>query len=75
MSKQSGFVPIPFHITGKILMLIGLMILGAYAISYLTNWFQLSVIAFVFALAIIILALYLIYIVPREPNDSESGSS
>lgn len=69
MSKASGFVPIPFHIVGKILVPIGLAILAAYAISYMSNWFILPSIAFLFAVTIIIIGLYLIYIVPRESID------
>jgi hypothetical protein len=69
MSKDSGFVPVPFHIVGKIFLPIGLAILAAYAISYISHWFILPSIAFFFAVTIIIIGLYLIYIVPRETID------
>ncbi|MGD8850738.1 MAG: hypothetical protein PVF18_13485 [Anaerolineales bacterium] len=69
MSKDSGFVPIPFHIVGKILLLIGLTFLAAYAVSFVSNWFILPAITFLFALSTIIIGLYLMYIVPRESID------
>ena len=69
MSKDSGFVPIPFHIVGKVLLPIGLALLAAYLISYITNWFTLPSILFFFALAIAVLGLYLIFVVPRESID------
>jgi hypothetical protein len=67
MSKDPGFVPIPFQFVGKLLLTIGLATLLAILISYLSSWFTLPSIALLFAIAIIVLGLYLIFIVPEEP--------
>ncbi|MGD8633763.1 MAG: hypothetical protein PVF85_09360 [Anaerolineales bacterium] len=67
MSKDPGFVPIPFQFVGKLLLTIGLATLLAILISYLSSWFTLPSIALLFAIAIIFLGLYLIFIVPEEP--------
>ena len=54
-----GFVPVKYHKSGKILLLLaaGLVVVGA------ANRFYLLVF---FGLAMGLLALYLIYVVPRE---------
>jgi len=54
-----GFVPVKFHKVGKFLLLLaaGLVVVGA------ANQFYLLVF---FGLALGLLALYLIYVVPRE---------
>jgi hypothetical protein len=69
MSKDSGFIPIPFHIVGKVLLPIGLALLAACLISYITNLFTLPSILFFFALSIAVIGLYLIFVVPRESID------
>jgi hypothetical protein len=67
MSRDPGLVPIPFHIVGKVLLAIGSVILAAILIAYISGWFTLPLITPWFALVVIVLGLYLIFIVPREP--------
>lgn len=69
MSRDPGFVPIPFHVVGKILLAIGFAILAAILISYVSSLFTLPSIITLFALVIIVIGLYLIFIVPRESID------
>jgi hypothetical protein len=68
MSRDSGFVPIPFHVVGKILLTIGLTILAAYGISLISNWYKLPAAALLFALVTLGIGLYLIFVVPRESD-------
>lgn len=66
MSKQSGFVPIPFHLVGKILLAIGVIGSVFFIISKIGSWYSLPLIVILFSLAAIIVGLYLIYVVPSE---------
>ena len=66
MSRQSGFVPIPFQLVGKILLAIGLAGSVLFIVSRMGSLYSLPLIVTLFSLAAIILGLYLIFVVPRE---------
>ena len=66
MSRQSGFVPIPFQLVGKILLAIGLAGSVLVIVSRMGSLYSLPLIVTLFSLAAIILGLYLIFVVPRE---------
>lgn len=66
MSQPSGFVPIKFHMAGRILLVIGIIGLGLVAVSKLTGWYVLPPAALIFSLVTILVSLYLIFVVPRE---------
>ena len=68
MSKPAGFVPIQFHMSGKILLVIGFIGLGMYAISKFTGWYVLPSATLGISIAIILISLYLIFVVPREED-------
>jgi ABC-type enterobactin transport system permease subunit len=68
VSQRSGFVPIRFHLAGKILFVlgaIGLLVTGA---DLITAWFGLPMIIPITCLVFVLVGLYLIYVVPREPE-------
>ena len=66
MSRQSGFIPIPFQLVGKILLAIGLAGSVLVIVSKLGSLYSLPPIVTLFSLAAIIVGLYLIFVVPRE---------
>ena len=67
MSKEPGFVPPNFKVTGNILLILGILSLLAIGVDYLTGWFSLSNIPLFFGIACILIGLYLVYyVVPRE---------
>jgi hypothetical protein len=68
VSQRSGFVPIRFHLAGKILLTIGTIGLLAAGVDLITTWFGLSAIIPIMCLVFIFVGLYLIYVVPREPE-------
>jgi protein-S-isoprenylcysteine O-methyltransferase Ste14 len=68
VSQRSGFVPIRFHLAGKILLVMGIIGLLAAAVDLITAWFGLPVIIPVTCLVFLFVGLYLIYVVPREPE-------
>ncbi len=67
MSRQPGFVPIPFHIVGKILLTLGAIGAVVVAILRVVLGYPLPIVVTLFSLVAIIVGLYLIYIIPREP--------
>lgn len=69
MSRDSGFVPIRFHIAGRLLLLLGALGLVAVAIGALTGWFSLPSAILYVSLAAVPIGLYLLLVVPREPED------
>ncbi len=69
MSRQPGFVPIPFLIVGKILLTIGVLGCAFYGVALIGNWFSLPLIVLLFSLAMILVGLYLIYVIPGESQD------
>lgn len=66
MNQPPGFVPVDFHLVGRILLIIGIIGLVLVGVSELTGWFALPEIVWVFSLAMTLVSLYLIYVVPRE---------
>ena len=62
----SGFVPVNFKQTGKILLIIGLVCLAVRLLSFLTNWFSLSNNILYVGIGLILLSLYLFFVVPKE---------
>jgi hypothetical protein len=66
MSQPSGFVPVKFHLAGRILLIIGIIGLVLIGVSKLTGWYALPPSFLVFSLATILVSLYLIFVVPRE---------
>jgi len=68
MSQLPGFRPIPFHLAGKVLLSIGIIGLIVFVISKISNRFSLPAGAMVFVLGLIIVSLYLIFVVPKEPR-------
>jgi hypothetical protein len=68
MSRPSGFVPIPFHLTGKMLLAIGAAGLTFYGLSSVLQWFSLPVLVPIASVALIAIGLYLIFVVPREDD-------
>jgi len=61
-----GFVPIPFHMTGKILLVVGLVLLLARLVSYLTSWYATPSSLVYFGAVPVVIGLYLVFIVPKE---------
>lgn len=70
MSRESGFVPIRFHIAGRVLLLLGAVGLTAAATGALTGWFSLPSVILYASLAAVPVGLYLVLVVPREPEDA-----
>jgi hypothetical protein len=66
MSKPAGFVPIQFHMAGRILLVIGIIGLVSFGVSALTGWFALPIATLGVSIALILISLYLIFFVPRE---------
>jgi hypothetical protein len=66
MSKPAGFVPIQFHMAGRILLVIGIIGLVSFGVSTLTGWFALPIATLGVSIALILISLYLIFFVPRE---------
>lgn len=69
MSHPSGFVPIPFHLAGKVLCAMGIMGLGIALISRISQWFSLPSGIVYISIAFIVVGLYLIFVVPEEPSE------
>jgi hypothetical protein len=68
MSDQPGFVPIRFALAGRILITLGVAVVTAFLISKLTAWFPLAWVFGLVGLFLILIGLYLVYIVPKEPK-------
>jgi hypothetical protein len=66
MSKPAGFVPIQFHMAGRILLAIGIIGLVLFGVSTLTGWFALPSATLGVSIVVILVSLYLIFVVPRE---------
>jgi hypothetical protein len=66
MSQLPGFVPVKFHMAGRILLVIGIIGLVLFGVSKLTGWYVLPTVTLGVSLAAILISLYLIFIVPRE---------
>jgi len=66
--QHSGFVPIRFYLTGKILLVLGIIGLLAAGVDFITAWFGLPAIIPIMCLVFVFVGLYLVYVVPREPE-------
>jgi len=63
---MQGFVPINFNKAGKILFTVGLIILMAKLVSFMTDWFNAPNYLFYFSVVLIFLSLYLIYMISEK---------
>lgn len=73
MSRSSGFVPINFRLGGKLLLaagVLGLLFTGLAALTKLRAMPPLIIYA---SLAAIPLGLYMIFVVPREDQDTSAN--
>ena len=64
--NMPGFLPVNFKYVGLILLIIGLLGLIIKALSYWTNWFEVSNTIIYFGVVLILLSLYFIFVVPKE---------
>lgn len=63
---MSGFVPVQFTKVGKIVLVIGIILLLVKLVSYATDWFHLPICLLYFGGGSMIIGLYLIFVVPKE---------
>ncbi len=66
MSQPSGFVPVDFELTGKLLLFLVFIGLVLESVSNLTGWFMLPSIVLYILLFLLPVSLYLIFVVPKE---------
>ncbi|MDJ0754552.1 MAG: hypothetical protein QNJ45_13595 [Ardenticatenaceae bacterium] len=66
MSQSSGFVPVDFELTGKLLLFLVFIGLVLESVSNLTGWFMLPSIVLYILLFLLPVSLYLIFVVPKE---------
>ena len=66
MNQPPGFVPVNYYLTGRVLLIIGIIGLVFVGVSRLTGWFVLPPAVLIVSLAAIPISLYLIFVVPRE---------
>jgi hypothetical protein len=66
MSQPSGFAAIQFHVSGKVLLVIGIILLVLFGVARLTVWFAQPPVALGVSVAVILISLCLILVVPRE---------
>jgi hypothetical protein len=65
MNRPAGFVPINYRLTGKLLLILGIIGLLATGVDALTGWFGLPRVVLIASLAFIPVSLYLLK-VPKE---------
>lgn len=65
MNRPAGFVPINYRLTGKILLILGIVGLLATGLDALTGWFSLPGVIPIVSLIFIPVSLYLL-IVPKD---------
>jgi len=63
---QSGFVPIPFKLLGKILFSISAVMVIIGGLDYLAGWGRIPQTVLFVGLGLLVLSLYLLYVVPKE---------
>ncbi len=68
MSMPSGFVPVPFHQVGRLVLAMGGAGLLLRGISQLTSPLSLPSPTLVKSMSAIVIGLYLILLVPREES-------
>jgi hypothetical protein len=66
--RPSGFVPIPFNLVGKMLLVLGSAGLIFSGLSWVLQWFSLPVLVPISSAVLIAIGLYLIFVVPREDD-------
>ena len=66
MDKPPGFVPVRFHIMGKIILTVGILGWILSGLSFITGWIDLPAVTPWVSSASVLIGLYLIYLVPRE---------
>jgi uncharacterized membrane protein len=74
MSQFSGFVPIKFHLAGKILIGLGVLGFLVIGVSIITGWFKISMIFLIVCLVMVLMGSYMVLILSRE-NDNEGNQS
>ncbi|MFC1972276.1 hypothetical protein ACFLVE_02580 [Chloroflexota bacterium] len=68
MSKKypSGFIPVPFHLLGKILFPVSLAMVTLAGLAYLIDWALIPLPVFFIGLGLLVISLYLLFVVPKE---------
>ena len=62
----SGFVPIPFKLSGRILSPISVVLILIGVVGFFTGWIGVAWAIFLLGIALLLLSLYLRFIVPKE---------
>jgi hypothetical protein len=65
MNRPAGFVPINYRLTGKLLLILGVVGLLATGLGALTGWFRLPRVIFIVCIVLIPVSLYLL-LVPKD---------
>lgn len=65
MNRPAGFVPANYRLTGKLLLVLGLIGLLVVGVDALTGWFGLPKVVLIVSVALIPVSLYLLT-VPKE---------
>lgn len=65
MNRPAGFVPVNYRLTGKLLLILGIIGLLATGVDALTGWFGLPRVVLIVSLVFIPVSLYLL-VVPKE---------
>lgn len=71
MNRPSGFVPIPFPLVGKILVVSATIVFALYLLSVVFQWFTLPMPVLALGTAAVLIGLYLIFVVPKEDVGSK----
>jgi hypothetical protein len=70
MSRPSGFMPVPFHLAGKILVVIAAIVFAIYLLSIVFQLYTLPMLVLAIDAAVMLIGLYLIFVIPKEETDS-----
>lgn len=70
MSQDSGFVPIRFHLAGRLLLALGVIGLILIGVSTLTGWFTLPSAVLILSLLLIVVSLYILIVAPKDDDDN-----
>jgi hypothetical protein len=65
MNRPAGFAPINYRLTGKLLLILGIVGLLVTGVDALTGWFGLPRVVLILSLVLIPVSLYLL-IVPKK---------
>ena len=69
MKYLPGFVPIQFHKSGKILLVIAILLMLARGADYLFSWNAVSNVFLYVGIGVFIISIYLILAVPKEEEN------